>query len=71
MFKLPENLKSKYEFVILASKRAEQLQTGALPRVDRSTNKVTVIAQEEVASGLVRVLDPDAELSEEETEEEE
>ena len=41
MFKLPENLKSKYEFVTLAAKRAEQLQTGALPRVDRDTNKVT------------------------------
>jgi len=70
MFKLPEDLESKYEFVILASKRAEQLQTGALPRVDHTTNKVTVIAQEEVASGLVRVLDPNAEPPEDEAEEE-
>jgi DNA-directed RNA polymerase subunit omega len=70
MFKLPEDLESKYEFVILASKRAEQLQTGALPRVDPTTNKVTVIAQEEVASGLVRVLDPNAEPPEDEAEEE-
>ena len=34
MYKLPENLDSKYKFVTLASKRAEQLQTGALARVD-------------------------------------
>jgi DNA-directed RNA polymerase omega subunit len=70
MFKLPEKLKSKYEFVTLAAKRAEQLQTGALPRVERDTNKVTVIAQEEVASGLIGVVDPDAEMPEDEAEEE-
>jgi DNA-directed RNA polymerase omega subunit len=70
MFKLPEKLKSKYEFVTLAAKRAEQLQTGALPRVDRETNKVTVIAQAEVAMGLVGAVDPDAEVPEDEAEEE-
>lgn len=70
MFKLPEDLKSKYEFVILASKRAEQLQSGALPRVDPATNKVTVIAQEEVAEGLVTVYDPEADRPEDEAEEE-
>jgi DNA-directed RNA polymerase omega subunit len=70
MFKLPEGLKSKYEFVTLAAKRAEQLQTGALPRVDRETNKVTVIAQEEVATGLVTALCPDADVPDDEAEEE-
>ena len=70
MFKLPETLRSKYEFVTLAAKRAEQLQSGALPRVDRETNKVTVIAQEEVATGLVAALDPDAEAPEDDAEEE-
>jgi DNA-directed RNA polymerase omega subunit len=70
MFKLPEDLKSKYEFVILASQRAEQLQTGALPRVDSPSSKATVIAQEEIATGRVRVIDPDAEIPEDEAEEE-
>ncbi len=70
MYKLPEMLKSKYEFVTLAAKRAEQLQTGALPRVDNDTNKYTVIAQEEVAKGLVGVYDPDAALPEDGVEEE-
>ncbi len=70
MFKLPEKLPSKYEFVTLAAKRAEQLQTGALPRLEQDTTKVTVIAQAEVASGLVRAIDPDADGSEDEAEEE-
>jgi len=70
MFKLPENMKSKYEFVTLAAKRAEQLQTGALPRVDPHTNKVTVIAQAEVAAGLVKALDPQSDLPDDEAEEE-
>ena len=71
MFKLPENLGSKFEFVTLASKRAEQLQLGAVPRVKISSSKVTVIAQEEVALGLVQAVDPDQELAEAEAEEEE
>ncbi|MBZ5639281.1 MAG: DNA-directed RNA polymerase subunit omega [Acidobacteriia bacterium] len=60
MFKLPENLESTYRFVTLASMRAEQLQAGALPRVKSEHRKVTVIAQEEVAAGLVEAWDPDA-----------
>lgn len=71
MFKLPENVKNKYEFVTLASKRAEQLQQGALPRVDIPSNKVTVLAQAEVARGLVGVIDPEAELAASVEEEEE
>ena len=70
MFKLPENLKSKYEFVTLVAKRAEQLQIGAVPRVDLPSSKVTVIALEEVAAGLVTVLEPDADLPDDEAEEE-
>jgi len=70
MFKLPENLKSKYEFVTLAAKRAEQLQSGALPRIRATSGKITVIAQEEVATGLVRTLDPQAPPADNETEEE-
>ena len=63
MYKLPENLESKYKFVTLASKRAEQLQTGAVPRVSDEARKVTVVAQEEVARGLVEAWDPASEES--------
>lgn len=65
MYKLPENLDSKYEFVTIASKRAQQLQTGAMPRVTGPSRKVTVIAQQEVAMGAVAAADP-AELEPEE-----
>ena len=71
MYKLPENIKSKYTFVTLAAKRAEQLQMGAVPRVDTLSRKVTIIAQEEVAEGLVTAVDPDQETEGLETEEEE
>ena len=71
MYKLPENVKSKYAFVTLAAKRAEQLQMGAVPRVETVSSKVTIIAQEEVAEGLVRAVDPDQETEGLETEEEE
>ena len=71
MYKLPENLESKYAFISLASARAEQLQSGALPRVDPSSNKVTVIAQQEVAEGAIQVYDPATDEVEFEDEEEE
>jgi DNA-directed RNA polymerase omega subunit len=61
MFKLPENLESKYAFISMASKRAEQLQGGALPKVAEGSKKVTVIAQREVAEGIIGPYDPEAE----------
>jgi DNA-directed RNA polymerase omega subunit len=71
MFKIPETVKNKYEFVTLAAKRAEQLQMGAVPRVDAPSNRVTVVAQEEVATGKVVAFDPDMEPMGLEVEEEE
>ena len=35
MFKLPQGVDNKYRFVTLAAQRAEQLQCGARPRLDR------------------------------------
>ena len=61
MYKLPKELGSKYEFVTLASKRAEQLQMGARARVDDIGRKVTVVAQEEVATGAVQLWCPEDE----------
>jgi DNA-directed RNA polymerase omega subunit len=61
VFRLPENIESKYRFVTLASKRAEQLQQGALPRVESNGRKSTVVAQEEVALSLVELWNPNAE----------
>ena len=70
MYKLPEDMKSKYAFVTMASKRAEQLQMGAPARVELEGRKCTVIAQAEVALGLVEVWEPEEEEVFEEGEEE-
>ena len=64
MFKIPEDLDSKYRFVTLASLRAEQLQAGALSRIGPTLRKATVTAQEEVARGRVAPWDPEAPVSE-------
>ena len=57
MAKVPETNMSKYRFVMLAALRAEQLQAGAIPRIDSDTRKATVLAQEEVAAGVVDAWD--------------
>lgn len=63
MYKLPEDMESKYRFVTIAALRAEQLQAGAAPRVESPSHKATVIAQQEVAQGAVGPFDPDAEAA--------
>lgn len=57
MYKLPENLGSKYAFVTKSAKRAEQLQLGARPKIDLPDRKFTVIAQQEIAEGLIPLVD--------------
>lgn len=41
-------------FIIVAAKRARQLQAGARPVLPTSSKKATVIAMEEVRRGLVK-----------------
>lgn len=45
---------STYRFIIVASKRARQLQRGGRPHLPSSSKKFTVIAMEEVRRGLVK-----------------
>ncbi len=45
---------STYRFIIVAAKRARQLQGGARPSIPTSSKKATVIAAEEVRRGLVK-----------------
>lgn len=49
-----DNEHSRYRFVIVAGKRARQLQAGARPVLPTSAKKATVIAMEEVRRGLVK-----------------
>jgi DNA-directed RNA polymerase subunit omega len=45
---------STYRFIIVAAKRARQLQAGARPVLPTASKKPTIIATEEVRRGLVK-----------------
>jgi len=45
---------STYRFIVVASKRARQLQGGSRAHLPSSSKKPTVIAMEEVRRGLVK-----------------
>jgi DNA-directed RNA polymerase subunit omega len=49
---------STYRWIIIAAKRARQLQGGARPFLPTTSKKSTVIAMEEVRRGLVKWEDP-------------
>ncbi len=49
---------STYRFIIVAAKRARQLQSGKRPFLPTASKKSTVIAMEEVRRGLVKYEDP-------------
>ena len=55
MYTIPDDPEaSTYRFIIVAAKRARQLQGGARPVLPTSSKKPTVIAMEEVRRGLVK-----------------
>lgn len=48
------NVENRFDLVMIASKRARQLQTGGKdPMVDEDNDKPTVLALREIAEGLV------------------
>jgi DNA-directed RNA polymerase subunit omega len=49
---------SAYRFIIVAAKRARQLQSGARSYLPTTSKKPTVAAMEEVRRGLVQYDDP-------------
>jgi DNA-directed RNA polymerase subunit omega len=52
---LPDDMdQSTYRFIIVAAKRARQLQGGQRPVLPTSSRKSTVIAMEEARRGLVK-----------------
>lgn len=48
-----ENVKNRFELVLVAAKRARQLSKGAEPLVPEENDKPTVIALREIAENLV------------------
>ena len=50
-----DSIDSKFRFILIAAKRARQLQAGAKPLIPHTASrKPTRIAQEEVRSGAVK-----------------
>jgi DNA-directed RNA polymerase omega subunit len=48
-----DNIDNRFLFVLVAAKRALQLQKGARPRVEIGTKKPTVVAELEVLNNKV------------------
>ena len=48
-----EHIKNRFELVIIASKRARQLEMGADPLVAWENDKPTVVALREIAEGKI------------------
>jgi len=59
MFAIPDDAEqSTYRFIIVAAKRARQLQNGARPFLPTTSKKPTITSMEEVRRGLVKYTDP-------------
>lgn len=59
MITIPDNIDSKYRFVILSALRARQIQGGSVPMLKDPRHKATQIAQKEILQGLVKFRIPD------------
>ena len=59
MITIPDNIDSKYRFVILSALRARQIQGGSPPMLKEPRHKATQVAQKEILQGLVKFRIPD------------
>lgn len=53
MVHIPEKIDSKYRFVLLASKRAEQIVEGAAPKEEAPPSKATRLGMSEISDSLI------------------
>ncbi|MGA7616582.1 MAG: DNA-directed RNA polymerase subunit omega [Thermoanaerobaculia bacterium] len=71
MIELPENVDSKFRYVLVVAKRAEQLIEGSQPKLRTRHAKSTRIAMDEINEGVVNWQPAPPELPEEEAAESE
>ena len=71
MITIPDNIDSKYRFVILSALRARQIQGGSIPLLKEPRHKATQVAQKEILQGLVKFRIPDKDGNQKEKEQEE
>ncbi|HTV57106.1 MAG TPA: DNA-directed RNA polymerase subunit omega [Terriglobia bacterium] len=56
---IPQGIDSKFRFILVAAKRARQLQAGAKPLVQTPYKKATKVSVAELSAGLVPVEFPE------------
>jgi DNA-directed RNA polymerase subunit omega len=61
--KLIEGFDSNYRYILVAARRARQLQSGAKPVVDTHSRKPCRIAMDEIRAGKVKWVVPGPEKS--------
>jgi DNA-directed RNA polymerase subunit omega len=61
--KLIEGFDSNYRYILVAARRARQLQSGARPLVETITRKPCKIAREEIRAGKIKWSIPSTEKS--------
>ena len=61
--KLVEGFDSNYRYILVAARRARQLQGGAPPVIDTGSRKPCRIAQDEIKAGKVKWLIPEMKLA--------
>jgi DNA-directed RNA polymerase subunit omega len=61
--KLIDGFDSNYRYILVAARRARQLQSGAPPVIDTSSRKPCRIAQDEIKAGKVKWVIPEAQAS--------
>jgi DNA-directed RNA polymerase subunit omega len=49
-----QGIDSNFRYVVMAARRARQLQNGSQPLIDSRSNKACRVAQEEIAAGKVK-----------------
>ena len=59
MIQIPDNVDSKYRFVILSALRARQIQSGSAPLIKEPSHKATQLARKELQQNLVKFRIPD------------
>jgi DNA-directed RNA polymerase subunit omega len=57
--KLMEGFESNYRYILVAARRARQLQGGAPPVIETHSRKPCRIAQDEIKAGKVKWLIPE------------
>lgn len=57
--KLMDGFDSNYRYILVAARRARQLQSGARPVIETSSRKPCRIAQDEIKAGKVKWIIPE------------